>query len=176
MRSKKQYMEQQKIKDMVERIGIVCDKDGMPPLAGRMIGFFMLAEPPHKTFDELAEFLQASKSAISTTLRFLEGQGMVEYITFSGDRKRYFRLSVESWGKVIMGKMDFLKMMRDRVAMVLETRSNTYPEFNLGLQSMHALYNIFLDGMPLLMDKWHEKVKELKAESNNASSQNLDAS
>ncbi len=158
-------MEEKKVKDMVERIGIVCDKDGMPPLAGRMVGFFLLAEPPHKTFDELTEFLQASKSAISTTLRFLEGQGMVEYITFSGDRKRYFRLSVESWGNVILSKMDFLKMMRERIAAVLEIRSDAYPEFNLGLKSMHALYDIFLDGMPILMQKWEEKVKELKKES-----------
>lgn len=159
-------MEGQKVKDLVERIGIVCDKDGMPPLAGRMVGFFMLAEPPHKTFDEIAEFLQASKSAISTTLRFLEAQGMVEYITFSGDRKRYFRLSVDSWGDVIMAKMEFLKMMQARVAMVLEARSDAYPEFNLGLKSMYALYDIMLEGLPILMEKWKEKVKVLKEEHN----------
>ena len=157
-------MEQQKVKDLVERIGIVCDKDGMPPLAGRMVGFLMLAEPPHKTFDEIAEFLQASKSAISTTLRFLEGQGMVEYITFSGDRKRYFRLSVDSWGKVILGKMEFLKMMRERVNMVLAARSDAYPEFNVGLKSMLALYDICLEGMPILIQKWEDKVVELKQE------------
>jgi DNA-binding transcriptional regulator GbsR (MarR family) len=155
-------MEQQKVKEMVERIGIVCDKDGMPPLAGRMVGFFMLAEPPHKTFDELAEFLQASKSAISTTLRFLEAQGMVEYITFPGDRKRYFRLSVDSWDQVIMAKMEFLKTMRSRVTDVLKSRSDAYPEFNMGLRGMLALYDIMLEGMPLLIEKWQEKLQELK--------------
>jgi DNA-binding transcriptional regulator GbsR (MarR family) len=157
-------MEQHKVKEMVERIGIVCDKDGMPPLAGRMVGFFMLAEPPHKTFDELAEFLQASKSAISTTLRFLEGQGMVEYITFPGDRKRYFRLSVDSWDKVVMGKMDFLKMMHARVSEALQARSNDYPEFNMGLKAMMCLYEIFLEGLPKMIDLWQKRVQELKDE------------
>ena len=157
-------MEQQKLKEQVERIGIVCDKDGMPPLAGRMIGFFMLAEPPHKTFDELAEFLQASKSAISTTLRFLESCGMVEYITFTGDRKRYFRLSVEHWDKVIMTKMDFIKRMQVQVAGVMESRSENYPEFNFGLKVIHTLYEVLLEGMPLLIQKWQEKVEILRIE------------
>jgi DNA-binding transcriptional regulator GbsR (MarR family) len=157
-------MEQQKVKEQVERIGIVCDKDGMPPLAGRMVGFFMLAEPPHKTFEELVEFLQASKSAISTTLRFLEGQGMVEYITFPGDRKRYFRLSVENWDRVILSKMDFLKAMQMRVSEVIASRSDKYPEFNNGLKAMYALYDIFLESMPKLIQLWQEKVKELQTE------------
>lgn len=154
-------MEQQKVKEQVERIGIVCDKDGMPPLAGRMVGFFMLAEPPHKTFEELVEFLQASKSAISTTLRFLEGQGMVEYITFPGDRKRYFRLSVDNWDRVILGKLDFLKAMQTRVTEVMASRSDQYPEFNKGLKGIHALYDIFLEGIPKLIQVWQEKVKEM---------------
>lgn len=150
------------IKEQVEKIGIVCDKDGFPPLAGRLLGYLMLAEPPHKTFDEIVEFLDASKSAVSNTLKFLESQKMIEYITFPGDRKRYFRMAVNSWPEVMMDKMDWLRMMQKQVRTVLQMRSDKYPEFNEGLQNIHELYEIFIEEMPLLIEKWKNRIGKRK--------------
>jgi DNA-binding transcriptional regulator GbsR (MarR family) len=155
-------MAENKIKEQVEKIGVVCDKDGFPPLAGRLLGFLMLAEPPHKTFDEITEFLQASKSAVSNTLKFLETQEMIEYITFPGDRKRYFRMRVTEWHQVILSKMDWLRMMQNQVAQVLKIRSDQYTEFNEGLQNMHELYEIFIEEMPLVVEKWKMRIAKRK--------------
>lgn len=148
-----------KIKEQVEKIGIVCDKDGFPPLAGRLLGFLMLAEPPHKTFDEIVEFLQASKSAVSNTLKFLESQKMVDYITFPGDRKRYFRMNVESWAQVVGQRLEFLKAMQARVKEVLNFRSGDFPEFNAGLYNIALLYQTFIDELPRIIQKWEEAKK-----------------
>jgi DNA-binding transcriptional regulator GbsR (MarR family) len=145
-----------KIKEQVEKIGIVCDKDGFPPLAGRLLGYLMLAEPPHKTFDEIVDFLQASKSAVSNTLKFLEAQKMVDYITFPGDRKRYFRMNVESWAQVVGQRLEFLKAMQVRVNEVLAIRSGDFPEFNNGLYNIALLYQTFIDELPRIIQKWEE--------------------
>jgi DNA-binding transcriptional regulator GbsR (MarR family) len=154
--------EDKKVKDQVEKIGIVCDKDGFPPLAGRLLGFLMLAEPPHKTFDEIVEFLQASKSAVSNTIKFLESQKMVEYITFPGDRKRYFKMSVETWADVMIDKMDWLQAMHDQISLVLSLRSDNYPKFNEGLQNIRELYEIIMEEMPLMIEKWKTRIAKRK--------------
>jgi DNA-binding transcriptional regulator GbsR (MarR family) len=151
-----------KIKAQVEKIGVVCDKDGFPPLAGRLLGFLMLAEPPHKTFDEIVEFLQASKSAVSNTLKFLEAQKMVDYITFPGDRKRYFRMSVENWGQVVGQRLDFLVNMQEKVKEVLAIRSGDHPEFNEGLHNIYLLYQTFIDELPRIIQKWEEAKKNYR--------------
>jgi DNA-binding transcriptional regulator GbsR (MarR family) len=157
-------MIEDKIKQQAENVGMVCDKDGFPPLAGRLLGFLMLANPPHQSFDEIVDFLQASKSAVSTTLKFLEAQGMVEYITFPGDRKRYFRMNVAEWPQVILKKMEFIKMMKTQILKVLEIRGDEYKEFNDGLRNICDLYEIFLEEMPLLVEKWKRRVEKRKME------------
>ena len=150
----------EEIKKQVERIGIVCDKDGFPPLAGRLLGFLMLAEPPYKSFDEIVEFLQASKSAVSNTLKFLETQGMVDYTTFPGDRKRYFRMSVENWASVVLQKIDFIKLMKEKLTEVLEIRSAKYAEFNQNLHDIIKLYDVILEAFPQIIARWEESRKK----------------
>ncbi len=143
-----------RVKEEVEKIGIVCDKDGFPPLAGRLLGYLMLAEPPHKTFDEIVDFLQASKSAVSNTLKFMEAQGMVDYITFPGDRKRYFKMNASEWHLVVLKKMEFIKQMREKIAEVIEIRTDAHPDFNQELKDLHELYNLFLEELPKLVMRW----------------------
>ena len=43
------------------------------------------------TFEEIVEEMQISKSSASTALKNLEIRGIIEYVTYPGDRKRYFR-------------------------------------------------------------------------------------
>ncbi|MDX2305005.1 MAG: hypothetical protein NW226_19495 [Microscillaceae bacterium] len=153
-------MEENKIRQLVERIGIVCDKEGYPPLAGRLLGCLMLAEPPYKTFDEIVEFLHASKSAVSNTIKFLESQHMVDYITFSGDRRRYFRLKVETWPQVVQASVENLGEMKEKFKEALQIRSNQYPEFNEGLKDVVLLYEIILDIFPQVLERWDELRKK----------------
>jgi len=75
-------------KEHIERVGLFFEKSGFPRMVGRVLGYLLIAEPPHKTFNEIQEYLQASKSSISTSLQFLLNQGLVGYFTLPGDRKR----------------------------------------------------------------------------------------
>jgi len=50
---------------------------GLPPMAGRLLGYLMICDPPHQTIDQLAEALMASRSAITGAVKLLEAYGMV---------------------------------------------------------------------------------------------------
>ncbi len=81
-----------KQKELVEYIGRYFDREGLQPIAGRILGLLMVMDKEQFTFEEIVEELQISKSSASITLRNLEARGDIEYITLPGDRKRYFRL------------------------------------------------------------------------------------
>jgi len=59
-------------------------------MQGRIVAYFTISDPPEKTFDELVRFFKASKSSISNSLNFLLQNKIIDYKTFSADRKRYF--------------------------------------------------------------------------------------
>src|SRR5262245_53558039 len=59
---------------------------GLPPMAGRLLGYLMISEPPEQTIDQLAEALMASRSAITGAVKLLEAYGMVVRNRRAGER------------------------------------------------------------------------------------------
>ena len=84
-------------KQYIETLGVQLEKMGRTPMEGRVFATLLIANPPETSFDELVEFLQASKSAVSNALKKLQMEGSVKYITKSGDRKRYFIVDTANW-------------------------------------------------------------------------------
>lgn len=154
------------LKQKVEEIGVAFDKTGLAPMIGRVLGFLLLADPPHQTFYAIQEFLGASKSSISHALNSLMFKGIVEYITFSGDRKRYFKLNAENWLEQAKCKMtDFSEV--DRVLMeALQLRDpNKHKEFHEGLLKIFDFHLFMSQEMPKLFEKWEQKLAAQQAAS-----------
>jgi hypothetical protein len=151
------------IKQKVEEIGVAFDKTGAQPMIGRVLGFLMLADPPHQTFYAIQEFLGASKSSISNALNAMMFEGSVEYITFSGDRKRYFRLNVEHWLEDSKCKMtdfgDVNRVLRE----ALHLRDpDKHQEFNKGLWRILEFHEFMAQEMPKLFEKWERSQAEAR--------------
>lgn len=79
-------------KQLVEIIGLRHEQEGGQPVAGRIMGLLMVMDKEQYTFDEIVEELQISKSSASVALKMLQLRNLVEYVTYTGDRRRYFRV------------------------------------------------------------------------------------
>lgn len=90
-----------KQKELIEAIGRYLDKQGNPPVAGRILGLLMVMDKEEYSFDEIVEEMQISKSTASNALKYLELRNSIEYITYQGDRKRYFRISLSDINFII---------------------------------------------------------------------------
>lgn len=80
-----------KQKELIEQIGHENEREGFQPVPARILGLLMVMDKEEFTFEEIVEEMQISKSSASTALKNLEIRGIIEYITYPGDRKRYFR-------------------------------------------------------------------------------------
>ncbi|PXY01999.1 transcriptional regulator [Marinifilum breve] len=79
---------------IVEEYAVLLEKqEKLSPIAARIISLLLIDNRVALTFDELLNYLKASKSTVSTNLKSLGNAGFVEYFTKSCDRKRYFCLS-----------------------------------------------------------------------------------
>jgi DNA-binding MarR family transcriptional regulator len=58
----------------------------IPPVAGRVLGYLAVCDPPQQTIAELAETLLASRSAITGAVKLLEGYHGVRRERAAGDR------------------------------------------------------------------------------------------
>lgn len=78
--------------DLIESLGIIFQNEGLPRIAGRVLGRLIVSDGP-QSFNELVEALQISKGSVSTNTRLLENLGAVERTARLGDRQDYFRLA-----------------------------------------------------------------------------------
>lgn len=89
--------EQERLKkqrELIELIGRRHEQEGFQPVAGRVFALLMVMDKEEYTFDEIVKEMNISKSSASTALKSLELRKRIEYVTYHGDRKRYFRLAV----------------------------------------------------------------------------------
>src|SRR5688572_17381472 len=105
--------------DLIEKFGLTFEQEGLPRIAGRIIGFLMLQGNPC-SLDDLAEHLQISKTSASTNTRLLEQHGIVERTAKAGDRRDYYQLASDYGERMFaMAKQRiqrFYQLLTDAVA------------------------------------------------------------
>src|SRR6516162_3776595 len=93
-------------KNLIEKMGVFLEHSGIPPTEGRILSLLLVADEIEMTFDDIREHLQISKSAASNALNVLLKINKIEYITKTGDRKRYFRSRIFAWEKDAESNME----------------------------------------------------------------------
>lgn len=142
---------------MVERMGIFFEKRGLTPVHGRVFAFLLLAEPPHKDFNAIHEFTQASRSTVNNALRKLMSENLVDYKTFSGDRKRYFQINVNGWIEATKLKIQDVVTLKDIVENALKERDKTkHKEFNQQLQQLIQFHEELAITLDNFIKKWNQ--------------------
>lgn len=92
----------------IEQMGLNAQNEGMPRIAGRMAGYFVLFGGP-VSFATLAEDLEVSRGSISTNARLLAGLGFIERVSVPGDRQDYYQLADQPFARLIEGSLQRLR-------------------------------------------------------------------
>ena len=76
----------------IEEFALYFEETGFMRMAGRILAYLLICDPPHQSMGDIVKVLQASKSSVSTTTRQLIQAGFIEKISLPGHRRDYYRL------------------------------------------------------------------------------------
>lgn len=107
----------------VEQMGLNAQVDGLPRIAGRIAGYFIIHGGP-VSFAQLAEELKVSRGSVSTNARMLVSIGFIEKVTVPGDRQDYYQLSDAPFLRMIDGYLQRMRHMQS----IVETADRNIPE------------------------------------------------
>jgi len=144
-------------KQYVEEVGIVFEQTGLPRMAGRILGWLLIANPPHQSMDELTEVLMASKGSISSMTRMLIQMGLIERVSLPGVRHAYFRLRPDAWQHMVRrGLVEEIRMVRELAERGLDllkekTVTRTW------LEEMRDVYTFLEREFPVLLERWEKQ-------------------
>jgi DNA-binding transcriptional regulator GbsR (MarR family) len=135
---------------------------GFPPMAGRLLGYLFVCDPPQQTIDELGEALLASRSAITGAVKLLESFRMARRTRAAGERTD--RVSLDP---VSQQPQNFDSAIHQQHAALfregLALLADAPPERRAPLEEMVALAEYLGERLPALLDEWHTYRDELRA-------------
>ena len=118
------------MRETIEEAGKVFEKFDLTPMQGRIVAYFTISDPPEKTFDELVKYFKASKSSVSNSLNFLLQNKIVDYKTFTSNRKRYFYLT-DAFFKVYFSRvLANVTELKEYAYLTVSMRTPEYPVAN----------------------------------------------
>jgi DNA-binding transcriptional regulator GbsR (MarR family) len=141
----------------VEDMGIIYEEMGLYRMAGRVIGWLLICDPPYQSPKELADVLGASKGAISTIIRWLVNSGLIEKIGIPGHRSSYYQIKSGAWLEITKTKTAFHKHLRKLAGRGLNLINNQSDESKKRLNEMHALQAFFEREIPLLLKRFEKE-------------------
>ncbi|MEV0588131.1 hypothetical protein [Nonomuraea sp. NPDC050310] len=135
---------------------------GFPPMAGRLLGYLLVCDPPEQPIDELADALLASRSAITGAVKLLEGYQLARRTRAAGERMD--RVSVDPASRQPQNfdatlHLQHAALFREGLALLADAPA----ERRAPLEEMVALAEFLSERLPALREEWlaHRAAREL---------------
>jgi hypothetical protein len=112
--------DQDPVLEWVERVSMYLARDGVPPIAGRVLGWLMVCDPPEQSAGQISDAIGASRASLTSNLRLLTTMGFLSARTRPGNRTTYYRMADDAWAVVVRRQIEgiasFLDLSRDGLA------------------------------------------------------------
>lgn len=136
---------------------------GFPPVAGRLLGYLAVCNPPKQSIADLSEALLASRSAISQAVKMLEGHGSLVRGRAAGQRTDYVSISPSA----LQVQRDFqgstYAQMAELAREGLTLLQDADPERRVALEDMADLGEFLAERLPKLFNEWQDRVNSRRA-------------
>jgi len=151
------------IADFVERLGLVTQADGLPRIAGRIMGLMIMHGGPF-SFADLAERLLVSRASISTNTRLLENLGVIERTCVPGERQDYFRMRSKPYALLMRGYVERMRRAREMVEGTQSDLPSDLEDAHERLMELNEFYETLIESFESVIDSWDTKSKTSSAE------------
>ena len=143
---------------ILESFAEAYELDGLPPLAGKVMGLFYLSDKKYFSFDEIIEQVKASKGAVSKSLKVLINLNRISYkLSPQYNRKRLFYLDTIGIRHSINMVISNYKKQDLLLKACLELRTNENLELNEFIENSIAFNADVLAVIEEKMNKYFNK-------------------
>jgi DNA-binding MarR family transcriptional regulator len=145
-----------------DRVLIFCDhlgrfyseRYGLPPVAGRLIGYLYVCEPAQQSINEISDFLLTSRSAVNNAVKMLETQKLVHRTRPAGTRADLIGLNPLGWENLGFDPSEYLQMAslgREGLSLL----SDAGPERRQAIEVVISLNEFLAERLPQLYEEWN---------------------
>ncbi len=151
---------QDRRRQLIERMGIIFEKQGKPAVSGRIMGLFLTSNQDYLTFDDIVEELCLSKSAVSNGINLLLNLRHIDYIKKTGDRKRYFKYVHHNLSDLFNDFTENFQRFKSILQEMASEKEMGTEESKQHINEMLIGLNIFMSYLPKMMEDYEKAIKQ----------------
>lgn len=136
----------------IEQMGLSAQTDGVPRIAGRIFGYFVINGGPI-SFTQLAQELQVSRASVSTNVRILASIGFIERVALPGDRQDYYQLAASPFLRMIESYLLRMQRMQGILGAAIKSIPQDMEDTHQRLRQMDHFYEAAVRSNRQLLDE-----------------------
>jgi DNA-binding transcriptional regulator GbsR (MarR family) len=147
-----------KIRETIEESGKVFEKFGLTPMQGRIVAYFTISDPSEKSFDELVKYFKASKSSVSNSLNYLLQNKIIDYKSYSSNRRRYFYITDTFFRVYFKTVLENVRELKGYAYKTVSMRTPEYPVVSEKILKWIENANAFEESLGNTLDSLSEDI------------------
>jgi DNA-binding transcriptional regulator GbsR (MarR family) len=136
-----------------DRLAVLFEHDGQPPIAGRIFGLLLLSVEP-LSLDELSQALGVSKASASTNARLLAQLGVVEQVRRPGSRRDYYQMVPDLFERSMAQRLARWQRFTEVIGEGRRTLALRSPEVRDRLEQYESAFTYIADAIGRAMGRW----------------------
>lgn len=141
----------------LENLSLKFEEDGEPHIAGLILGWLLICDPPEQSFSDLVNELQVSKGSVSNMTRHLESKKLIEKVRLPGKRQIHFRIKHGAWEEVMKKHLEIAQKLYDIASNGLDLLAEEPNERKDRLKEMQEFFYMASCRLPDLIKEYQEK-------------------
>ncbi len=137
---------------MLDELASQFEQLGLSPIAGRILGWLLIAPRPAQSSGEIADAIDVSRGSVSTQTQVLEGRGMVERFRRTGSREVYFHLHPQILIDLLTKQARLAERMQSIANLAIEKNGLTQR-----LDEFQSINAFVAERLPKLVDEWRDE-------------------
>jgi hypothetical protein len=147
----------ERLRHYIEKWGLLFEQLGATRMAGRVIGWLLICDPPHRTAAQIAIATGASAASVSTATRWLTQAAMVERVGMPGERSVFFRIAPGMWARLMrirLGRISSMEALAEEGLLIVGPREDEQGDRLREIRS----YSSFMEReLPALLSRWEQE-------------------
>ncbi len=140
-------------KQFVEKIEAFFATQHLPRMAGRLLGWLLICDPPAQSAKAIGEALAMSKGTISTITRQLMQMGLVEKVGQIGVRGEFYRIRPQASEQILLARQAEFAQLYDLSLQGLELLKNDLPEARQRMLELNRMSGMAVEEISRLVDR-----------------------
>ena len=136
-----------------DRLALLFENDGLPPIAGRIFGLLLLNDDA-LSLDELAEDLGVSKASSSTNARLLAQLGVVEQVRRTGSRRDYYSMTPDVFERSMAQRLARWQQFTEAIGEGRRTLPLPSDEVRERLERYESAFSFMVDAIGRALAQW----------------------